>query len=264
MIFIPLRQCRWCWVRVSGWMLYMWILEVSRHEATTKNTFHFFFTLCVKCILCIMLCIYIYCIKLFTYHIHAFDIMIHILYTYIYTCIVYTHRSFPCEKRYLPSLAPLRVVHECRPSTRPMQGTLPLEAHVLLFREDMILGLHRRPNKNMGKSDPGKIHISLQLPILFGTRHPAVWLFFEELGGYFRFCSWLNLLRFFSHLLTGCAAKVSTATSAANNSITDELRMKNGEPPLWVEHLEVCQLFQKIATTYYCWLRFQVFHQPCF
>lgn len=42
MIFIPLKQCRWCWVRVSGWMLYMWILEVSSHEATTKNTFHFF------------------------------------------------------------------------------------------------------------------------------------------------------------------------------------------------------------------------------
>lgn len=49
-----------------------------------------FFTLCVKCILCIMLCRYIYCIKLFTYHIHAFDIMIHILYTYIYTYIIYT------------------------------------------------------------------------------------------------------------------------------------------------------------------------------
>lgn len=50
----------------------------------------FFLTLCVKCILCIMLCRYIYCITLFTYHIHAFDIMIHILYTYIYTYIIYT------------------------------------------------------------------------------------------------------------------------------------------------------------------------------
>jgi len=28
-----------------------------------------------------------------------------------------------------------------------MQGTLPLEAHVLLFREDMILGLHEDPTK---------------------------------------------------------------------------------------------------------------------
>ncbi len=187
-VFIPLRWCRWCHGGCKSW---------GKHMQTPPM----FLEPCVKCILCIRASC---CENIF--YIHTLDIMnMHILWRiYMRKSISSSCNSdFPC----LP-----RVVHECRPSTRPMQGTLPLEAHVLLFREDMNLGLHRKPNKNMGKLDLRKIdisssHLYLEPGIQFYDYFYPNWE--VEATDFVWIVDWPD------------CTKVSTATSASSNSITD-------------------------------------------
>lgn len=144
----------------------MWMLEVSSHEATTKNTI-IFFTLCVKCILCIMFCKYTLYIKLFKIYISHTRFW-HTLYIHTKLSMRKTISSFPCPPKRGPRMSSLNQAHA--------RNIAPWSTCLALPRRHESW-LAPKTQQNMGKLDHlTTINISLQLPI-FGTRHPAVWLF---------------------------------------------------------------------------------------